>query len=77
MMVVMFSGVAGRHCSTMCELQMFVGGHLGPGGTLVKLLQQGPVLEPLAVPLATLDSKLQPNNMPMMCFSMFIRYESC
>ena len=41
---------------------MFVGGHLGPGGTLVKPLQQEPVLGPLAVPVATLDSELQPIN---------------
>jgi hypothetical protein len=66
-------GVAGCHCSTMCELQKFFGSQLRLDGARVKLLQQVPVVEPLAVPLATLDSKLQPNNMPMMCFSSLFR----
>jgi hypothetical protein len=34
------------------------GGHLGPDGTLVKLLQQVPMIGHLVVPLATLDSEL-------------------
>ena len=38
------------------------GGHLGPDGTLVKPLQQEPMLGPLVVPVATLDSELQPIN---------------
>ena len=50
-------------------------GHLGLDGQLVKQLQQGVAHGHLAVPPATLDNELQPNNMPMMCFSMFIRCE--
>ena len=38
------------------------GGHFRLGGTLVKLLQQELVDGSLVVPLATLDSELQPNN---------------
>ena len=49
----------------MCELQKFVGGHLGLDGTLVKPLQLVPMLGHLAVPDATLDNELQPKMMPM------------
>ena len=38
------------------------GGPFRLGGTLVKLLQQDLVDDSLAVPFATLDSKLQPNK---------------
>ena len=44
------------------------GGHLGPDGTLVKLLQQVPVLEHLAVPNATLDNELLNPNDADVCF---------
>jgi hypothetical protein len=56
-LLFMMSGVAGRHCSTMCELQIVRGGHFRLGGMLVKLLQQELVDGSLAVPLATLDNE--------------------
>ena len=48
--------------ASMCELQIVRGGHFRLGGTLVKLLRQELVDGSLAVPLATLDSKLRPNK---------------
>jgi hypothetical protein len=67
----MMSGVAGRHCSTMCDLQIVRGGHFSLGGTLAKLLREELVDGSLAVPLATLDNEPRPNKDAMMCFSMF------
>ena len=53
---------------------MFVGDPLGHDGTLVKPLQQGPVLRPLVVSVATLDNELQPKMIPMMLQYVYFRY---
>ena len=59
-------------CSTMCEL-IVPAVHLGLGGDVVKLLQQGVVHGHLAVPAATLDSELyQVNDDASERFQVFI-----